>query len=240
MLRAGAFLTMAIVALYLPVEAVLLPTYFTEQDQPERLGTVLMALSIGGLAGSLAYGRWGLRWSKRNLYVTAMVAVGVPILGMSLLPPFPVLVVLAAIAGFCYGPIPPLTNYAMQTRTPEALRGRVVGVLTSVEFAAGPLGYLAAGPLVEWLGLGTTFVTLGVALVVVTLFAIPARGLRLLDEPPRYAAVDDEPDPVPLGEHSVPRTGYDNGPWTTPTSSPGSTPSSTKSTSSKNPTSAKA
>ena len=43
----------------------------------------------------------------------------------------------------------------------------------------------------------------------VTLFAIPAKGLRLLDAPPPYAASPLEDfapshSPVPLGEQSVP------------------------------------
>ena len=39
-------------------------------------------------------------------------------------------------AGFLYGPIGPLQNYAMQTRTPEDMRGRAFGVLTSAAYAA--------------------------------------------------------------------------------------------------------
>jgi hypothetical protein len=84
----------------------------------------------------------------------------------------------------------------------------VVGVLTSVEFAAGPLGYLLVGPLVEALGLRPAFLSLSAALILVTLTAIPANGLRLLDEPPRYAAAPVGPPaahgPVPLGEQSIP------------------------------------
>ena len=137
---------MAIVALYLPVEGVILPTYFNEQGQPARLGIVLMALSLGGIAGSLAYGKWGTRLRRRTAFVLAMVGVGVPLFGMALLPPFTVMVLFATIAGFLYGPIAPLENYAMQTRTPEELRGRAFGVLTSAAYAAGPVGYLAGRP----------------------------------------------------------------------------------------------
>ena len=88
------------------------------------------------------------------------------------------------------------------------LRGRVVGVLISVEFAAGPLGYLLVGPLVEAVGLQPAFIALSIALIGVTLTAIPARGLRELDDPPRYAPALVEPPashgPVPLGEQSIP------------------------------------
>ncbi|MET0825665.1 MAG: MFS transporter [Acidimicrobiales bacterium] len=210
LLRTTALLSMAIVALYLPVEGVILPTYFNEQGQPARLGTVLMALSLGGIAGSLAYGKWGTRLRRRTAFVLAIVGVGVPLFGMALLPPFTVMVLFATIAGFLYGPIAPLENYAMQTRTPEELRGRAFGVLTSAAYAAGPVGYLLVGPLVEALGLRPAFILLSAGLVLVTLAAIPARSLHLLDEPPLYAASPDEDwtpthSGLPLGEQSVPR-----------------------------------
>ena len=35
----------------------------------------------------------------------------------------------------------------MQTRTPEAMRGRAFGVLTSAAYAAGPVGYPSSGDL---------------------------------------------------------------------------------------------
>jgi MFS family permease len=128
---------------------------------------------------------------------------------MSLLPPFALMAVLGGVAGFLYGPIAPIENLALQTRVPEELRGRAVGVLTSAAYAAGPLGYLVAGPLVETLGLQPTFVLLSLALVGVTLFAIPAPGLHLLDAPAAYAASPLEDfvashAPVPLGEQQLP------------------------------------
>lgn len=209
LLRTTAILSMAVVALYLPVEGVILPTYFTEQGQPARLGLVLMALSLGGVAGSLAYGHWGEVVAKRSAYVGAMVGVALPLFGMALLPPIGVMVVLAALAGFLFGPIPPLDNYALQTRTPEELRGRAIGVVTSAAYAAGPIGYLLVGPLVETIGLRPTFIALSAGLILVCLCAIPARGLRLLDEPPLFPPSPDEHwspahSPVPLGEQSVP------------------------------------
>ena len=95
----------------------------------------------------------------------------------------------------------------MQTRTPEHLRGRVMGVVTSSEYAAGPAGFLLGGPLVDALGVRPAFLVLTGALFVVALAAVPARGLRALDDPPRYAASPDQPlhgpphQPVPYGDH---------------------------------------
>lgn len=201
LLRTSALLSMAIVAVYLPVEGVILPAYFERQGEPGRLGVVLMAMSVGGILGALAYGRWGHLLKRRTTFVIAMVGVGVPQLAMSMLPPFLLMAALGAAAGFLYGPIAPLENLALQTRVPEELRGRAVGVLTSAAYAAGPLGYLVVGPLVEAIGLQPTFVVLSLGLIVVTLFSIPARGLRLLDDPPSYAASPlDELVPLPALE----------------------------------------
>ena len=122
-----------------------------------------------------------------------MVGVGAPLFGMAFLP-----AVRRHRRARRHRRLPlrarsaPLQNYAMQTRTPEDMRGRAFGVLTSAAYAAGPIGYLLVGPLVEALGLRPAFLLLSGGLVLVTLAAIPARGLRLLDEPPLYAASPDE------------------------------------------------
>ena len=99
------------------------------------------------------------------------------------MPSYPALVVLAVLVGLLYGPINPLANYAMQTRTPERLRGRVVGVMTSSAYAAGPVGYLLAGVLVERFGVRPAFLAMAGGLLVVALVSVPARSLRELDAP---------------------------------------------------------
>ncbi|MGW0435212.1 MFS transporter [Micromonospora sp. NPDC003197] len=208
LLRTIALLTMALVALYLPAEGVVLPAYFVEQGAPSRLGTIVMAMSAGGIVGALLYGGLGHRIRRRSAFVTALIGTGIVLVGLAALPPYPAMIVLAAATGLMYGPINPLANYAMQTRTPEHLRGRVVGVMTSSAYAAGPAGYLLAGPLVEWLGVRPAFLVLAVVLLVVALAAIPLPALRALDEPPAYppapigAAPLDE-GPVPLGEQWI-------------------------------------
>jgi MFS family permease len=70
----------------------------------------------------------------------------------------------------------------MQARTPQHLRGRVVGIITSSTYAAGPLGFLLAGPLAQALGPRGAFLVLAVLLVMVALLAIPAPSLRELND----------------------------------------------------------
>ncbi|MFC4605892.1 MFS transporter [Rhodococcus kronopolitis] len=176
LLRTLALVDMAIVALYMPVESVLFPAYFTELDQPAQLGWVLMAMAVGGVIGALAYGALAARVRRRTLMLLAVSALGLCMVAMAFLPPLWVLLTLALMVGLVFGPVGPIANYAMQTRSPEHMRGRVVGVMTSTAYAAGPLGYLLAGPLIDSVGIRTTFFVLAIPVVVIAAicFALPA------------------------------------------------------------------
>lgn len=197
LLRTLGLLNVGIAALYLPVEGVILPAQFVAEATPERLGLVVMAMSAGGLAGALLIGTVGHRLHRRTAFITAVVGSSTVLLAMAALPPFPLLVALAAVVGVLYGPVGPLVNTAMQTRTPERLRGRVVGVMTSVAYAAGPAGYLLAGPLVEAFGPRGAFLAMASALLAVVLVVVPTRALRELDAPEPYPPAPVRPVPVP-------------------------------------------
>lgn len=181
LLRAICLLATLLVGVYLPIEGVILPVHFQGEGAPEALGLVVMAMSAGGIAGALLYGALARRMRPRATFVGALVGTALAILAMAPLPPVPVMVVLGVLVGLLYGPVQPLTNLAMQTRTPERLRGRVVGLITSLGYAAGPVGYLLAGPLVGALGVRTAFVILALGLLAVALAAVPLRALRELD-----------------------------------------------------------
>lgn len=183
LLRTLALVDMAVVALYMPVESVVFPVYFTELDQPAQLGSVLMALAIGGIVGALAYAPLAPLMSRRLIMICAVGVLGVAMLAMALLPPLWVILVLAGLQGLVYGPVGPIANYAMQTRSPEHMRGRVVGVMTSTAYAAGPLGYLVVGPLLDQLGIASTFVALSIPIVVIAIVCAALPVLRELDHP---------------------------------------------------------
>ena len=51
LLRDVSLFGTVLVAVYLPIEAVLLPAWFERQGRPEQLGGVLMAFAVGGIAG---------------------------------------------------------------------------------------------------------------------------------------------------------------------------------------------
>jgi MFS family permease len=186
-LRTLGLIDLVVTALYLPMESVLFPKYFTDRHQPAQLGWALMALGAGGVAGALGYAVLSKHTRRRTAVLTATLTFGAATAGIAFLPPLPVILVLCAVTGLVYGPIQPIYNYVMQTRAPHRLRGRVVGVMTGLTYAAGPLGLLVAGPLADAAGLTVTFLALAVPILVVGLIACGLPSLRELDRAPEFA-----------------------------------------------------
>jgi H+ antiporter protein len=183
-LRALAIVDLAATGLYQPMESVLFPKYFTDRNEPAQLGWVLMALSVGGLVGALGYAVLSKYARRRTVMLTAVLTLGVAMTIIAFLPPLPLILVLCAIVGFVYGPIAPIYNYVMQTRAPQHLRGRVVGVMGSLAYAAGPLGLVIAGPLADAAGLHATFLALSLPMLLLGLVALFLPALRQLDSEP--------------------------------------------------------
>lgn len=188
-LRTLGLIDLSVTALYLPMESVLFPKYFTDRNEPAHLGWVLMALSVGGLVGALSWTVISKFARRRTTVLTAVLTFGLASLIISVLPPLPVILILCAVVGLVYGPIGPIYNSVMQTRTPEQMRGRVVGVMTSMTYAAGPVGFMLAGPLIDRFGLRFTFLALAVPVLLIGLAAPWIPALRELDDDaPRMAS----------------------------------------------------
>ncbi len=180
-LRALAIVDLAATGLYMPMESVLFPKYFTDRNEPAQLGWVLMALSVGGLVGALGYALLSKYSRRRTIMLIAVLTLGVAMTIIAFLPPLPVILVLCAVVGLVYGPIAPIYNYVMQTRAPHHLRGRVVGVMGSLAYAAGPLGLVVAGPLADAAGLHATFLALSLPMLLLGVVALFLPALRDLD-----------------------------------------------------------
>ncbi len=152
-LRTLAIVDLVATGLYMPMESVLFPKYFTDRDQPVELGWVLMALSIGGLVGALGYAVLSKYVSRRATMLTAVITLGVAMTVIAFLPPLPLILALCA----------------------------VVGVMGSLAYAAGPLGLILAGPLADAAGLHATFLALSVPMLVLGLVSVGMPALRELD-----------------------------------------------------------
>jgi MFS family permease len=143
-----------------------------------------MALSIGGLVGALGYAVLSEYMKKRTIMLVAVWTLGIAMTAIAFLPPLPWILALCAVVGLVYGPMGPIYNYVMQTRAPQHLRGRVVGVMGSLAYAAGPLGLILAGPLADSAGLHTTFLALSLPMLAIGAIALALPSLRELDRGP--------------------------------------------------------
>jgi MFS family permease len=156
--------------------------YFSELEQPERLGVTIMMMSVGGVFGALAYSSRGHGWSARRTFSLAIALSGVSVLGMALFPPFVIFIGFGFLAGLTYGPVGPVINLVMQNRTPFRLRGRVVALLTSVAYIAGPVGYVLVGPGVQAFGVRPVFLAVAVVVLAMGLAALWLPALRAMDD----------------------------------------------------------
>jgi MFS family permease len=182
-LRTVALLWMMLVAVWLPIEGVVLPVHFSALHEPTELGLLVTAMSAGGVIGSLLYAWVGRRMRRRTALIASLIGCSIPVVGLALLPAYPMMLVLGLLTGLFFGAVNPISNLVMQLRTPAALRGRVIGVMGSAAYAAGPIGYLVAGPLIDRYGAGPVFLGLALLLVVLSVGAAFMPSLRGLDDP---------------------------------------------------------
>jgi len=183
-LRESSILFAALILVWLPIESVILPVYFNGIDEPAQLGFLITAMSGGGVVGALLYAAVGPRISRRTAFVSSLVLCAVPVLGMSLLPPYPWMIVLGVLTGLFFGSVNPIINLAIQHRTTNDMRGRVNGIYGSVANVAGPLGYLIAGPLITAIDVERAFQVMAVLVFIASASAVFMGSLRRLDDPP--------------------------------------------------------
>jgi MFS family permease len=181
-LRLVTIAVVVLAAIYLPTEAVLLPTYFERLGDPGALGIVISALALGAVIGAFSYG-W-LRQRLRLSTIARLVLAGVAlsIVPMALLPPLPVLAVAAFLLGLSWGPADPMMSTLVQTRIPPNEQGRVYGVQMSVFYAVPPIAMLIIGGAVEQLGLAWTYLALAVLLAAFSIAAMLSPGVKELDQ----------------------------------------------------------
>lgn len=177
-LRTLSVALLIIAAVYLPTEAVVLPTYFEDVDNPSGLGFVISALAAGSAVGSFGYGWISARMKRKTLIRLILLGSAVSIIPMAFLPPLSVLMLAGFLLGLSWGPYNPLISTLVQQRVPAHLQGRVFGVQTAVFYAAPPLGMVLAGLSVESYGIKATYIVLAGVLSVTSILVLLTKALR--------------------------------------------------------------
>lgn len=146
-----------------PLQAVVLPVYAREVfGSAVALGAILGGFGVGALTGTLLFGAFGHRLPRRMTFLICGVLVGpTAYLTLAMVPSLTVLVGLFAVLGALAGPIDPISSTIFQERTPSEIRGRVLGTINALFFAAIPLGMALGGFVVEGVGLKPTLIGMG-------------------------------------------------------------------------------
>jgi MFS family permease len=177
-LRTLSVALLIIAAVYLPTEAVVLPTYFEDVDNPRGLGFVISALAAGSTVGSFGYGWISARMKRKTLIRLILLGSALSIIPMAFLPPLSVLMLSGFLLGLSWGPYNPLISTLVQQRVPAHLHGRVFGVQTAVFYAAPPLGMVLAGLSVESYGIKATYIVLAGVLSITSILVLLTKSLR--------------------------------------------------------------
>ena len=165
---------------------------FDEFSESSRVaGALFASLGAGALLGMVLAMKLMPRFKPLKLAAVGIVALPLPIwlLGLDL-------PLWATMAALFVSTVPqPLVNAPviglMTTRTPEALRPKLMTALLTVAMLAGPVGLVAAGPLLEALGTRPVFVIIAAGMTVFALYfaSVALRfGPRDVPETPAVAA----------------------------------------------------
>ena len=115
-------------------------------------GALMSAMGIGALSGALSLAVFGRRPSRGRMLISATsLGAAELILGLIASIPGPVVVAMIALAaaGFCMSTTSAMANTIVQTTAPDALRGRVMAVYTTIFSGTAPVGALLTGAIAE-------------------------------------------------------------------------------------------
>lgn len=163
------------------LQAIVLPVYFSLEDEAGLFGFVLSALALGTLVGGAIYAILGTRIRRRAWFVVGLAGTAVGTLLIATLPSIWVVLAGAAVLGLFGGMYGSLVGVLMIERIPENMRGRIMGTQNSMTTAAAPAGIILVALLTEYISVYAAGLALGGVWVVAAVIAVAARSLRKLD-----------------------------------------------------------
>jgi MFS family permease len=158
------------------------------------LGTAESAFAAGALIGAVLYSTMAERLPRWPVFTLGFIIVGMPRFAVAALTASPApLIAMMAVEGLACGPLNPVTISITYQLVPEHMRGRAIGTTTATALAATPFGALAAGTLIDSIGLFATTAIFGGVYLLVTLVPAVFPLYRQMSEQGR--------DPPPATEH---------------------------------------
>jgi MFS family permease len=153
----------------------LLPLY--AQDPlglgPEGYGALFATMGIGSLAGSLWLASLGSSRRFARTILGGGVSLSVLLVVLGLVRWLPAVLVALFVIGFSRMAFVNTINVTIQSNVPDAMRGRVMSLYTSVFAAGAPIGGLVAGALAQARGAPAALLAGGVLSLAVVTFVGP-------------------------------------------------------------------
>lgn len=190
-------ITMLTMEFFFALFVMTLPVFaYSEYDQNSRIaGVFYAAMGAGALLGMPVVAGVVRRFGALHVAAAALVLASIPKLLLGF--PLPAVGVAAVLVlqGF-FGPLTGAPIFTViTTRTPAALRTKVLSAALGVMFLTGPLGQIAAGPLINAVGTRTVFVIAATGYLVGSApFAIYVARNRSLNDPIALASDAELPE----------------------------------------------
>lgn len=180
-LMATTMLSLVSVLVLAALQGLVLPVFFTQENQPGLFGFVLSALALGMLLGGALYATIGSRGARRSWFIVGLAGTTLGITLIAALSSVWIVFSGALVVGFSSGLFGSLMGVLMIDRIPETMRGRIMGTQNAMMTAAPPVGIVLAAALTEYIGLNVAALTLAAAWAVAVVLALADRSLRTLE-----------------------------------------------------------
>lgn len=161
--------------------SVVMPLYAAEtlHGDASTYGYLMAAAGLGSLVAALLIA-FGMR-PTLQLLVAGTALIGIALVGLALSPTLLISLPIMVLLGFATIAMSATTNTLIQLQVPDALRGRVMSVYTTVFAGSTPVGGLASGVVASIAGVtatlavagGLTLLTAGAAVTRLSAFVRP-------------------------------------------------------------------
>lgn len=165
-----------------PLTTVTLPALVSENyGAAAKVGLLLSSHGAGAVLGTILFSAMPTRFSRRHVFVTGFLAVGLGYLALAAIPPYPLALAAMFLMGIIGSPINPILMSIRQELVPMPYRARVFGTTMAIAFVAIPLGQLIGGYAIELIGV-QLFIAAVAAIYIATIVAFSfAPALRQMD-----------------------------------------------------------
>jgi MFS family permease len=175
-----------------PLYSVILPVYAREVfGTAVGLGIAFSGLALGSIAGNLLYAWRGYRLSRRLLVIGGFAGRAVTFWFIVTQPSILALAALLFLSGVMLEPANPIYQTILQERVPSRMRGRVFAAAAAIGMGTMPIGMIAYGFVLDWVGLQTTLIILAAVNLLLPVLMLLTAPLRHMESAASVQAVSE-------------------------------------------------